>query len=255
MKKRILSLLTVVAVAFVFSFVAADNNAYAASKAKKYYLPKEIRTYYYDDDSWGSASKIKYDKYDNVKSALFAEMIPMKYTLTYKKKGVLSKLVASDGDVLGKKYYDKKGRLKKVTVGKDTYKFKVDKNGIIKKVTLNGKKYYSVKKIKFHKNGFVSMVKYSNGNVNKYNKDGLLTVVKEKKGGKYTYKYYKKGGKVVKMVEFKNGKKTAKVTLKYGKDTTKNVWQYSCVMNYGGAFSNAYELYGMGSLAGFNSFF
>ena len=250
--KKLFSLVTIMAVAFAFSCAAAGVNVYAA--AKKYPLPKEVWTENYEDDGMISISDIKYDKHGNVKSALLSEMIPVKYTIKYKnKKGVISTVSFGNSEAKGKKYYDKKGRLTKVKAGKDVYKYKTDKKGIIKKVTLNGKKLYGVKKISYHKNGFVSKVVYSNGNVNKYNSSGLMTAVKVKGGSKYTYKYTKKNGKVVKILVKCDGEKYQKTTIKYGKSKTKDVWKYSCLMNYAGGPSNATELYSKGALSGLNA--
>ena len=215
-------------------------------------LPKEIRVYTYENDNYSSVSKMKFDKYDNLKSVLVSEMIPVKFTTKYKKKDVISSVSYTDSEVTVKKSYDKKGRIKKVKAAGSTFKYKMDKKNMIKKVTFNGDKSYSVKKIKYHKNGFASKVVYGNGNVDKYNSDGLLTSAKVKGGPKYTYKYTKKNGKVVKAIVKKNGKKYQKVEIEYGKDTTKNVWKYSCVFSYGGALSYAGELYSEATLSGFN---
>lgn len=255
MKKRLLSLLTIFAVAmtFVFTYSMTDGNAYAASKTKKYYLPKEIHVVYFDDDSTSSLTEIKYDKYGNMKSAWISEAIPSKYTIKYRnKKGAISTVKYGDGDAVSKKYYDKKGRLTKVKVGSDIYKYTLDKKGTIKKVTLNGKTYYKVKSVKYHKNGFVSKVVYGNGNVNTYNSSGLLTSATEKGGSKYTYKYTKKNGKIVKMVVKRDGENFKKITLKYGKSTTTDVWKYSSIICYANGPSNACELYAKGALSGVN---
>ena len=237
---------------FVFSYAITDGNAYAASKSKKYYLPTEINVVYFDEgNTTESLSKITYDKYGNLTSAVISEMIPVKYAIKYKdKKGTISSVAYGDGDVVSHKYYNKKGSLSKITIGEYNYTYSKGKKGTIKKVTLNGKKYYNVKSIKFYKNGFVSKVVYNNGNVNKYNSKGLLTSTKEKNGPKYTYKYTKQNGKVVKAVVRRNGKKYKQVTFKYGKAKTKDVWKFSCVVCYADGPSNACELYAKGSLSG-----
>lgn len=256
MKKKLLSLLMVLAVSmtFVLSFAMAGNDVYAAAKSPKYYLPTNVWGYDYTTGESSSLNNIKYDKYGNIKSAWLSEMIPVKYTIKYKnKKGVVSAVTYGNSDTTAKKYYDKKGRLKKVKTGKDTYKYKTNKKGIIKNVTRNGKKYYTVKKVKYHKNGFVSKVVYGNGNVNKYNSSGLMTSVKLKNGTKFTYKYTKKNGKVVKAVIKRNGKNYRKYTFEYGKATTKDVWKYSCLIYYAGGPSNAGELYAYSPLSGVNS--
>lgn len=253
---KLLSIVTVLAVtaAFIALFAAADGSMYASAKAKKYALPKEVEVTYLEDDSKSSLTKIKYDKYGNIKSALISEMIPMKYKVKYRnKKGVISKATFTDGDAVMEKTYDKKGRLKKVKIGSDTYKYSTNKKGIIKKVTLNGKTYYKVKSIKFHKNGFAKKVVYSNGNVNKYNKDGLMTFASEKGGSKYTYKYTKKSGKVVKVIVKRDGVKYKQINLKYGKSKTKDVWKYSTLVNYADGPSNATELYSKCALSGANA--
>lgn len=254
MKKRLLSMLTIMAVAmtFVFSF-AVTGDVYAGSKSKKYYLPKEIQIEDYEFEYESGLTDPTYDKYGNLTSGVIADAIPLKFTIKYKnKKGTISSVKSSDGDYAIKKTYDKKGRLKKIKAGSDTYKYTTNKKGIISKVTRNGKLYYKVKSIKFHKNGFVSKVVYSNGNVNKYNANGLMTYAKIKNGGKYTFKYTKKNGKVVKAVVKKNGKKIRKVTMKYGSAKTKDVWKYSSVMCFAGAPSNACELYSKCSVSGLN---
>lgn len=243
-----------VGVTFSFSFAVIDGTASAASKSKKYYLPTGCDTEY-ADDTYTNVYRIKYDKYGNLKSAgVWGAGIPYKIKNKYrKKKGNLSSAtVYFDDQVELKKTYDKKGRLTKIKAGKDIYKYKKNRKGIFTKVTRNGKKYYSVKKIKYHKNGFVSKVVYSNGNVNYYNKDGLMTSAKEKKGPKYTYTYTKKKGKVVKVVTKRNGKLYSTMTIEYGKAKTKSVWKYSCAMSFAGAPSNACELYSMSALSGNN---
>lgn len=255
MEKKLTSLLTVTAIAitFVFCFAIASDDVYVSAKSKKYHLPKEISVTNYgeEDDSFGGLANIKYDKYGNMKFAYYSEAIPSTFKIKYRnKKGVISSVTIGEDKVITKKTYDKKGRVKTIKTDTEKYKIKSDKKGIIKKVTLNGKKYYSIKKIKFHKNGFVSSVTYSNGNVNKYNKDGLLTSIKIKGGKKYTYKYTKKKGKIVKIIEKCDGKKTQKVTLKYGKATTKDLWKFSCVVDFAGGPSNATELYAKAALSG-----
>lgn len=258
MKKRIISLLTVVALVmtFVCAYAITGDEAYAASKSKKYALPKDVVVYYYDEDGYSRTTKMKYDKYGNLKSALLAEMIPIKITSKYRKKGVLASASLTDGDTVIKKYYDKKGRINKLVYGDDIFTYKFNKKGLIKKVTLNGKTYYTVKKFKYHKNGFVSKIVYNNGNINKYNSNGLLTTAIDKKAGKkYTYKYTKKKGKIVKILVKCNGKNYKKITLKYGKATTKDVWKYSATMNYADGPSNAAELYPKSPLSSVNSIF
>ena len=255
MKRSLLSFITVLAAAIaIISVIAmASESVYAA---KKYTLPKEANVVYYEDDSKGSYENIKYDKYGNLKSTFISEMINIKYTTKYRnKKGVISKVTFTDGDQVTEKFYDKKGRLTKIKIGSETYKFKTDKKGIIKKVTLNGETYYTVKSIKYHKNGFVSKVVYGNGNVNKYNSSGLMTSVSVKGGAKYTYKYTKKNGNVVKIIVKRDGKKIKQLKLKYGKTKTKDVWKYSCVMNYVDGPTNACELYSKCSLSGINSLY
>lgn len=247
------SILAVLTLSFIFTLLMAVDNVYAA---KKYYLPKEVHTVYYgDENTTGSFTKTKYDKFGNLTSTIIGDMIPIDYTIKYRnKKGVISKLTYGEPDlVYARKYYNKKGRLTKITYGEDTYKYTTNKKGIITKVTLNGKLYYKVKKIKYHKNGFVSMVKYNNGNVNHYNSDGLMTSAVVKDGPKYTYKYTKKKGKVVKIITKCDGKLFQKTTLKYGKSFTKNVWKYSCVICYVDGPSNAAEIYGGSSLSGVNA--
>ena len=257
MKKRLLSLLTILAVAmtFVFSYAMTDGNAYAASKSKKYYLPTEISVVYFDEDNTtGGLSNITYDKYGNLTSAIIAEVIPVKYEIKYKdKKGTISSVSYGDGESVSTKIYNNKGRLTKVTAGNDVYSYSKGKKGTIKTVTLNGEQYYNVKKIKFHKNGFVSKVVYSNGNVNKYNSNGLMTSATVKNGPKYTYKYTKKNGKVVKAIVKRDGKNYKQLTFKYGSAKTKDVWKYSCVICYADGPSNACELYAKGSLSGSNA--
>ena len=252
MKKKLLSLLAILALAFTFAFVPTNDNVYAASKAKKYYLPKEVRVYYYETDEYSSLSKAKYDKYGNLTSAIISEMIPMKFNIKYKnKKGVISKVTYGDGDALSEKFYDKKGRLTKIKIGADTYKYKLDKKGLIKKATLNGDLDYKVKSIKL-KNGFLSKVVYGNGNVNNYNADGVMTSAVTKDGTKYTYKYTKKSGKIIKILVKRDGKNYKKINLKYGKASTKDVWKFSCLMNYLDGPSNACELYPNSPLSGVN---
>lgn len=254
--KQILSMLLAFAVVFTFSFAVFGTDSYAASKSKKYSLPKEIRIVYYGIDGYQSETNVKYDKYGNLTYTLDAEMIPVTYKIKYRnKKGAISSLTYGDGDDTAQKYYDKKGRLKKIVKNGKTYTYKTNKKGIIKKVSVNGKKYYSVKSIKYHKNGFVSKVVYSNGNVNKYNSKGLMTYAKEKKTGtKYTYKYTKKKGKVVKVIVKRNGKNYKKITVKYGKTKTNDIWKYSSFFAFAGGPSNANELYAKSSLSGENWF-
>ena len=119
---------------------------------------------------------------------------------------------------------------------------------------IDGKTYYRIKSIKYHKNGFVSKVVYGNGNVNRYNTAGLMTsaIVKTDEGAKYTYKYTKKNGKVVKVIVRRNGELNSKTTVKYGKKSTKDVWKYSCAMSFAGCPTNAYELYAKSTLSGIN---
>ena len=254
--RYIMSMMLVFAVVFVNAFAFAGTDSYAASKSKKYYLPTEIQIVDYSEDGYSSLTDIQYDKYGNLTSALISEMIPVKYTIKYKnKKGAISSVTFGDGDVSAKKTYDKKGRLKQVKYGKDTFKFTSNKKSKIKKVTRNGKNYYKVKSIKFHKNGFASKVVYNNGNVNKYNTDGLLTSATVKGGPKFTYSYTKVNGNVVEMIIYRDGQKYKKVTLKYGNVTTKDVWKYSCVICYAGGPSNACELCANNSLSGFNAIF
>lgn len=258
MKKRLLSLFTVmtVAMAFVISFSVADDDVFVSAAAKKYPLPKSIKTLSYEEDEFDSyVSKIKYDKFGNMKSALVSEMIPIKYTMKYRnKKGKLASLVYTDGEYKTKKTYDKKGRLLKINNNGKVYKYKTNKKGIITKVTCDGELYYKVKSISYQKNGFVSKVVYGNGNVNKYNSDGLLSSVSIKgEKAKYKYEYTKKSGKIVKMVIKRNGKMYAKTTLKYGKAKTKDPWKWSCIVGYGGGPTNACELASKCSLGGINS--
>ncbi|MBQ6440736.1 MAG: hypothetical protein IJJ06_11585 [Mogibacterium sp.] len=257
MKKRLLSLITIMALTmtFVMSFAMSYGSTYAAS-AKKYYLPNEVLiTYYGDDEGTRFYSEIKYDKHDNMKSMLCAEMIPISVTTKYKNnKGKISSVSLTDTEEVIKKTFNDKGRLTKVKMGKDIYKVTSDKNGIINKVTLNGKKYYKVKSIKFHKNGFVSKVVYTNGNKNYYNEDGLMTSAVLKNGKKYTYKYTVKNGKVTKVIVRFDGKKVRKIEYKYSKKSTKDVWQYSCTMCYLSGTSNACELYAKSPLGVYNDF-
>ena len=236
------------------NYAMTDGDAYAASKSKKYYLPTEINFVTFDEDnSSGGLSNITYDKYGNMTSANIGEMIPVKYTIKYKdKKGTLSSVSFGYGDSLSTKSYNKKGLLTKSTFEGSVFNYYKGKKGTIKKVTINGETEYKVKSIKFHKNGFVSKVVYANGNVNKYNSNGLLTSIKIKNGPKYTYKYTKKKGKVVKAVVKRNGKKYEQITFKYGSAKTKDVWKYSCVICYAGGPSNACELYAKSSLSGSN---
>ena len=253
-KRGIFSLLMILTVtaAFIFALTVADGKVYAA---KKYALPTEVESTYYGEDSFTSLTNIKFDKYGNIKSALAAEAIPLKYKATYRnKKGVLSKVTITDGETSLKKTYDKKGRLTKIVIGDETYKYKSNKKGIISKVTLNGKLYYKVKSIKFHKNGFVSKVVYGNGNVNTYNKDGLMTSVKAD-GSKYTYSYTKKNGKITKIIVKCDGKKYQKITLKYGKSYTTDVWKYSCLIAHASGPSNACELYAKSVISGVNTIY
>jgi hypothetical protein len=251
-------MLLVFAVTFAFTFAFAGADSYAASSSKKYYLPKNVRVTYYDDeDRYGSVTNIKYDKYDNMTSALLSEMIPVTYKIKYRdKKGTISSVTYGDGEVSHKKYYNEKGLLKKV-VNYDKYVYTKNKKGYATKVTCNGKKFYNVKTIKYQKNGFVSKVVYNNGNINYYNSEGLMTsaIVKTDEGAKYTYKYYKKNGKIVKIIAKRNGKKMKKITLEYGKATTKDIWKYSCIMSYTDCPSNAVELCTNNSLSGMNGLY
>ena len=257
MKKRFFSLLTILAVVMtlVVSYAITDDNVYAASTSKKYYLPKEANIVQYGTDGFTRwYSDITYDKYGNLTSAMESDMIPLKYTIKYKdKKGAISRVTYGDGESSAHKYYDNKGRLTKVTCGGKTYKYSKSKKGTISKVTLDGKEYYSVKSIQYHKNGFVSRIVYSNGNVNKYNSSGLMTYAKVKNGPKYTYEYTKKNGKIVKVLVKRDGKKYRKVTYKYGKASTNNVWKYSCIICFTGGPSNATELYANSSVSGSNA--
>lgn len=256
MKKSLLSLVTITAaaMALVIAFAAADGSLYASAKAKKFVLPKSIKIKYAENGS-SSLTKIKYDKYGNMTSALISEMIPIKYKIKYRnKKGAISSLTYTDGDFSVKKTYNKKGRLTKVKLGKYVYKYTTDKKGTIKKVTINGKTDYTVKSVKYQKNGFISRIVYSNGNVNKYNSNGLMTSAIDKKAGdKYTYKYTKKSGKIVKVAVKKNGKNYKTVTLKYGKSKG-DIWKYSSVICYADGPSNVTELYSQGALSGTNDF-
>ena len=248
---------------FTFTFTFAVSDSFAASKSKKtYYLPKSIIcTYNADEEDYiQSLTGIKYDKHGNMTYGVVSETIPYVYKIKYKnKKGLISKVTFGDGEVKATKYFDKKGRLKKTVYGKKKYVYKTDKKGRIKKVTKNGKKLYSVKSIKFHKNGMASKVVYSNGNVTKYNSDGLLTyeTVKKKNGKKdtYTYKYTKKSGKVVKVTVNRNGKKYMKFSVKYGKAKTKDVWKYSTMFSFANGPSYAGEIYSKCALSGFNALY
>ena len=256
MKKRVVSLLTIMALAMtlVASFAMVDENAYAASKSKKYYLPKQIDFINHNPDGYNFSYKnIKYDKFGNVKSLTTTHTGKYTFKLKYKnkKKGTLKGVTIVNGDYKYNKYYNKKGRLTKIKTPDYEYNYKYNKKGVINKVTRNGEQYYSVKKIKYHKNGFVSQATYSNGNVNKYNSQGLMTSVQEKDGSKYTYTYTKKKGKIVKVVIKCNGKKLYTCKLKYGKAKTKSVWKYSTAMDWFGMPSNARELYGKSSASGF----
>lgn len=258
MKKRLLSLLTILAMvmSFAFTFMAVDDNVYASS-SKKYYLPTTISVDKTDDSFYG-VSEVKYDKYGNIKSEYSGHVIPDKYNISYRNsKGKLKKVTRIyDEEKTAISTYDKNGRISSIKVvvpgHKATYKYTKNKKGIITKVTRNGKLYYKVKNISYYSNGFVKKVTYSNGNVNYYNRDGLMTkaIVKTDKGAKYTYKYNKKNGKVVKAVEYRNGKKKATYTFEYGKKTTTSVWKYSCAMAWGGGPSNVYELYAKSAQSG-----
>ena len=258
MKKRLVSLITIMALAmtFVISFALTDGRAYAAS-SKKYYLPKEAKvTYYGDNDGIPFYSDIKYDKYGNLESLMYADMgdmknmVPVDVTTKYKNsKGKISGVTVTDNKTVIKKTYNDKGCVTKVKIPNNTIKLTSDKNGIISKVTLNGKKLYTVKSIKFHKNGFVSKVVYGDGTKNYYNEDGLLTSA-VKNGKKFTYKYTKEKGKVTKVVIRHDGKKVKKFEFKYSKKSTNDVWKYSCLLCYLGGPSNACELYAKGSLGG-----
>ena len=255
--KHVLAMLLVFAVTFVFAFAFAGADSYAASKSKKYYLPTEIHVDYFDPDEISSwLTDITYDKYGNMTSALISDMIPVTFKIKYRnKKGAIASVTFGDGETTAKKPYDKKGRLTNVKFGSDTYKYTKNKKGKVKKVTRNGKLYYSVKSIKYRKNGFVSKVTYSNGNVNRYNTDGLMTSAVVKNGPKYTYEYTRENGKVVKVLVKRNGVKYKQVTLKYGSATTKDLWKFSSVINYADGPSNAAELCTNNSLSGFNCIF
>lgn len=265
MKKRLLSLFTILALAVTFSasFAMADGNAYAAGKTKKYYLPAEVRWTNYAENTQGSLTKIKYDKYGNITYGLIAENIPMKFVTKYRnKKGTIASVTYGEQGKNAIKTYDKKGRITKEDglldyVKGETYRYTKNKKGTVIKVTLNGDKYYNVKSIKYHKNGFVKKVVYNNGNINNYNSDGLLTsaIAKTDKGAKYTYKYTKKNGKVVKIAVKRNGKKYSTIKLKYGKASTGDVWKYSCLIDYAGGPSNACELCSNCTLSGNNGLF
>jgi hypothetical protein len=258
MKKRLLSLITIMALAmtFVMSFAMTDGSAYAAS-SKKYYLPKEVKiTYYGDNDGIRFYTNIKYDKHDNLKSLEYenmednTNMVSVDVTTKYKNsKGRISSVTVKDNKTVIKKTYNDKGCVTKVKLPDNTIKFTSNKNGIISKVTLNGKKIYTVKSIKFHKNGFVSKVVYGDGTKNYYNEDGLLTSA-VRNGKKFTYKYTVKNGKVTTATIRLNGKKVKKLEFKYSKKSTKDVWKYSCLLCYLGGPSNACELYAKGSLGG-----
>ena len=258
MRKRFQSLLMIIAIAMMFAsaFAVLDGGLYAEAKTKKYYLPKSSKTVYYDEDrTTSSLQNAKYDKYGNLRSGMILEMIPMQFKAKYRnKKGTLERVSISDGDPVGKKYYNKKGYLTKIKFGKQVYKVSRNKKGLIKKITIDGKTYYRIKSIKYHKNGFVSKVVYGNGNVNRYNTAGLMTsaTVKTEGEGKYTYKYTKKNGKVVKVIVRCNGELYSKTTVKYGKKSTKDIWKYSCAMSYAGCPTNAYELYAKSTLSGIN---
>ena len=263
--RHILSLLLVFAVTFTFTFTFAVSDSFAASKSKKktYNLPKSIICDYKADeeDYLQSVTGIKYDKQGNLTYGLVGEMIPYKYIITYKnkKKGIISKVTFGDGEVKATKYFDKKGRIKKTVYGKKTYAYKTDKKGRIKKVTLNGKTVYSVKSMKFYKNGMASKVTYSNGNVTNYNSDGLLTseTVKKQNGTKdtYTYKYTKNGGKVILITVYRNGSEYMRFSVTYGNNTTTDVWKYSNVFSFANGPSYAGEIYSKCALSGFNALY
>ena len=255
--KNILAMVLVFAVTFVFAFAFAGADSYAASKSKKYYLPTEIHVDYFGPDESSSwLTDITYDKHGNMTSAVMNDLIPVKFKIKYRsKKGAISSVTFGNGVSAAKKTYDKKGRLTTVKCGSDTYKYTKSKKGKTKKVTHNGKLYYSVKSIKYRKNGFVSKVTYSNGNVNKYNSDGFLTSAVVKNGPKYTYEYTKENGKVVKALVKRNGVNFKQVVFKYGKATTKDLWKYSSVIDFAGGPSNATELCMNNSLSGFNDIF
>lgn len=258
MKKRLLSLITIIALAmtFVMSFAMTDGSAYAAG-SKKYYLPKEVKvTYYGDNDGIRLFSDIKYDKHDNLKSLMYEDMeamamVPVTVTTKYKNsKGKISAVTVKDNKTVIKKTYNAKGCVKKVKLPDTVIKTTSDKNGIVSKVTVNGNTIIKVKSIKFHKNGFVKKVVYDNGAKNYYNEDGLLTSAVNFRGDKFSYRYTVKNGKVTKVIIRRDGKKVKKFEFKYSKKTTKDVWKYSCMMCYFGGPSNACELYAKGSLGG-----
>ena len=133
MKKRLLSLITIMALAmtFVLSFAMTDGSAYAAGSTK-YYLPKEVKvTYYGDDDGIPLYTDIKYDKHDNLKSLVYevdGNKIPVEVTTKYKNsKGKISGVTIRDGGTVIKKTYNNKGCVTKVKLPDDTIKITSDK--------------------------------------------------------------------------------------------------------------------------------
>ena len=257
-RKRIISLLAAFALA-VTAFCAygvTSGEVNAASKAKTYALPSDVYVHYYGDNRDYGMCDMKYDKFGNLTKGYYNYSFGVNNKIKYRnKKGKIASVTEKYyGEKSGtlKKTYDKKGRLTKVKTPKATFKYTVNKKGIIKKVTRNGKLYYSVKSIKYHKNGVVYKVVYNNGDVNYYNSNGLLTKLKVKKDATYTYKYTKKNGKVVKAIAKRNGKKYAKISFYYDNSaTTKNVWLYSAAISAaGGGPSNVFEIYAKSAISG-----
>ena len=261
--KRLVSMVMIAAVVFVFSFTASIDNSYAASKTKYYYLPTSVESsvpYGGQQYDFGMTN-IKYDKYGNIKYGVFrSSHKPIKFKIKYRNKKGSIKSVSYTGYIAGKKTYDKKGRLttQKFTKGgfEDTYKFKTNKKGTINKVTTTtpqSSDWTNVKSIKYYKNGFVKKVVYSDGHVVNYSSNGLLTssIPNPTDGStKLTYKHIKKNGKVVRVDMYRNGKKCGSTVLKYGKAKTKDVWKYSAAVSYAGGPTNACELYSKSAQSG-----
>lgn len=235
-KRRIISLITVTTI-FMTMIIAADASVFAAAK---YEVPVKITEYSNEsaagDPVWkkDSSRTYKYDKKGNLKAK---GKTVYKWNYDKKKRPVKAKVKFGKASAI--QTY-KKGKLSKVTYGrneKETFSYK---KGWISKVSGNvrGNRYSCIYAYKFYKNGTPKSVTETMKAGGKpfrttlnYNDRGLVTM-KKYKGFKETFSYeFDAEGRVSARTTYTFGIARCKTVYKYNGTKTSNRKTYMGVMN------------------------
>lgn len=231
MKKRLMALITTVALMMTMIIASAAVTVNAASS---YEVPVKAIWYYNssggDDPVWvkTDANKYKYNTRGNLANAFMYKLTwkykgknPVSVTTGSKKAGAVYKATYKKGKIskASVKYYNDKGKL--AESGTATFKYR--KNWIIKYTeNLNGTRYVAAYSYKFYKNGMPKTLTVTTSSGSKpyktvvtLNKKGLVTRTADKYGA-FTHDYrYDKAGRVIEMITSADGRPVYRAVYKY----------------------------------------